>query len=289
MKRKLINSQLTTIKTFLKNKVECEMIAENSFQIKKIPKGSLIDIDNVNEYLLSNGSIAWFVDEELGLLALPYVSLAGKDINGKPTYIEVKGANGYNRKLYRKDFVIMYDNNKKISLKWIINQYAERLTLCDRTIDVNIGQQKTPRIWKTNPNQVESVKGLLNEIDGYENEVVGFEDLLTEGLECVLQPAPFISDKVRLEKNAIWNEYLRLIGVANLTVQKKERNIKDEVMASLGGTIVSRFNRYSPRLTAIEEIKEKFNIELELEYYDGIPTNYEKENDGGDLDVNDNV
>ena len=61
-----------------------------------------------------------------------------------------------------------------------------------------------------------------------------------------------------------------------------ERNIRDEVVASQGGTIAGRFNRYTPRAQAIKEIKEKFKIELTLKYYDGMPSSNEKE---GEEDV----
>ena len=43
-----------------------------------------------------------------------------------------------------------------------------------------------------------------------------------------------------------------------------------------GGTIASRFSRFEPRQRAIDEIKEKFGIKLEVSYYDGIPTSVEE-------------
>lgn len=138
------------------------------------------------------------------------------------------------------------------------------------------GQQKTPRVWKTTSNRQKSLQDTLNEVDGFCETVVGFEDVITDEMECILQPAPFVADKVRAEKDAIWNEFLRLVGVTNLTVQKKERNIKDEILASQGGTIAGKFNRYEPRKDAIEQIKEKFGIELELSYYDGEPSTNEQ-------------
>jgi len=70
----------------------------------------------------------------------------------------------------------------------------------------------------------------------------------------------------------MWNEFLRLIGIANMNFQKKERNIKDEVMASQGGTIASRFSRFEPREKAIKLINEKFGTDIKVRYYDGIPT-----------------
>lgn len=289
MKIKLINSQMTNFKTYLMYKQQCEMTAENVFQIKDLPKECVIDMSYVNSQLLSSGSIAWFVDEVMGLLALPYISCSGLDVYGRPVKIQVIGQNGYSKVLKRGEFVIMYDNSKHIPLKTHICQYAERLAQCMRTIDVNIDQQKTCRIWKTTPNKLKSVLDTINEIDGYSNKVIAFEDLIDEDLECILQPAPFVADKVRLEKESIWNEFLRLVGVANLTVQKKERNIRDEVLTSQGGTIASRFNRYTPREQAIKEINEKFNVNLKLEYYDGMPSSNEKKEGDENVDTNDDT
>ena len=99
----------------------------------------------------------------------------------------------------------------------------------------------------------------------------------------VLEPAPYVADKIDLHKEKEWNEFLRLIGVANMNFQKKERNIKDEVLASQGGTVASRYSRFEPRKKAVDEINKKFkNIlladgthaidqDIEVKYYDGLP------------------
>ena len=44
---------------------------------------------------------------------------------------------------------VPYDNNGRYPLWLDICQYAERIALDTRTIDINIAQQKTPRIFKT--------------------------------------------------------------------------------------------------------------------------------------------
>ena len=48
--------------------------------------------------------------------------------------------------------------------------------------------------------------------------------------------------------------------------------IKDEMSASQGGTIASRFSRFEPRKRAVELINKKFGTEIEVSYYDGEPT-----------------
>ena len=64
-----------------------------------------------------------------------------------------------------------------------------------------------------------------------------------------------------------------------LIFKKKERNIKDEVTLSQGGTIASRFSRFEPRKDAIEKINEKFGENIEVEYFDGLPTTLVEEDD----------
>lgn len=75
-----------------------------------------------------------------------------------------------------------------------------------------------------------------------------------------------------------------------MNFQKKERNIKDEVLASQGGTVASRFSRFEPRKKAVDEINQKFsrlilddgtpvlkNGEIEVEYYDGLPASQKQD------------
>ena len=256
MRKELRNAQLTNFETYLMYKDECEMTASNVFSIK--PKDEnlnlIIDIDNVNNTLLYDGAIAWFVDEVLGLLALPFSSTGKYDVNDYPTEIRVFSRNGtYRRTLHQGEFVIMYDNSKKISILKYIRQYAKRLANVTRTIDINVDQQKTPRVWKTTSEKQKTLEDLLYNVKENVENVMAFEDLDLNDFDCVVAPAPFVADKVRLEKEAIWNEFLRFIGVANLTVQKKERNIKDEILASQGGTIASRsktksYKRYKRKI-----------------------------------------
>lgn len=39
-----------------------------------------------------------------------------------------------------------------------------------------------------------------------------------------------------------------------------------------GGTIASRYNRFEPRKKAIEQINKKWGLNIEVEFYDGLPT-----------------
>lgn len=274
MKKQLIDSQLSNYQTYLMWLRQCLTLAENVFEFPEMPK--YIDIAFLNSCLLRKGAIAFFYEEELNtILALPFVNISNLDVYGRPRKIEVHGKNGYRRVLERDEFVIMYDNNGRYPLWLDILQYSERLALCSRTIDINLSQQKTPRVWKVKEETLQSFKDMMSNIDGFQEAIATYEEINLDDINCLLEPAPFVADKVQEQKEKIWNEFLRLIGISNLSVQKKERNIKDEIQAMQGGTIASRYARFEPRQRAIEEINKKFEKYLEkpieVRYYDGLP------------------
>lgn len=276
MRKQLINSQISNFKTYQMYLRQLLTLAENVFEFENMPP--FIDTAYLNKNLLRNGSIAFFKDEVMGLLALPYVNIGTLDVYGRPNKIKVMSQNTYTRTLSRDEYVIMYDNNGRYPLFLDITQYAERIALDTRTIDINILQQRTPRFWKTSSDKEKSIRDIINNVDGLENTVLTYEDINLDDIQLVLEPAPYVADKIDIQKEKIWNEFLRLIGIANMNFQKKERNIKDEVFASQGGTVASRYSRFEPRKKAIEEINFKFGTNLKVKYYDGIPTSEKEEN-----------
>ena len=277
MQKRLINSQLNNYQTYLMYRRQLLSLAENVFEFKNLP--SFIDLSYVNSQLVINGSIAFFKDEILGLLALPYANNGGLDVYGRPKSIHVYSNTGYQKNLKYGEFVIMYDNNGHYPLLADIIQYAERIAMNTRTSDINIAQQRTPRFWKTKTENLSSVQALVNNVDANAETVVSYDNIDLDDTTLVLEPAPFVADKIDQHQEKLWNEFLRLIGVSNLSYQKKERNIKDEINAMQGGTIASRFSRFEPRQRAINEINQKFNTNIEVSYYDGIPSTVEETED----------
>lgn len=274
MKRKLVNSQLSNFKTYLAYKMKMLTLAENVFQFKNM--NPFIDMAYVNSELVTKGSIAFFKDEVMGLLALPYTSIGSLDIYGRPNRIAVIPKNGsYNRILKRNEFVIMYDNDSHIPIYPNIIQSCERLALIKRTIDINIEQQRTPRVWKTTEENKKTLEDLVNQVDGLVNTVMTFDNIDLDDTECVLSPAPYVADKLNDAKKEEWSEFLELIGITNVSVQKRERVIREEIITSMGGTIASRYSRFTSRKNAIEKINKLFNENIEVEFYDGLPTTIE--------------
>lgn len=278
MKHKLINSQLSNWMTYQMYLRQFLTLAENVFVYENMP--DYIDTAYLNKTLVRQGEIAFFYDDVLEkVLALPYTSIGSLDVYNRPKRIQVYGRNGYTNTLKEGEFVIMYDNNGRYPIYIDILQYAERYANVTRTIDINIAQQKTPRVWKTSTEKEKTVRDIANEVDGNVEKIVTYDNINLDDIELILAPAPFVADKLQEQKDKIWSEFLRLIGISNLSFQKKERNISDEIQAMQGGTIASRYERFEPRKKAIEEINSKFGLEIKVEYYDGIPTDKKEENE----------
>ena len=282
MNKKLVNSQLTNALTYTKVRRKMVMLASNVFNFKNLETDAPnIDKDYINRKLVYNGDIAWFYDEELGLLALPFNVKGKPDVYGNPTSIEVIGSNGYHKSLSvtKGEAIIMYDNAGRYPLINDIIQDAERIALCKRVQDVNISMQKNSRIWKTDKSRERTVKDLLNRVDGNVENVVSYDNVDIDTLTSTLAEVKYIANDIDEHIRTLWEEFYAHIGISSVLVNKKERLIKDEMRASQGGTIASRFIRFNPREEALTKINKKWNTNIELEYYDGLPTTLEEVED----------
>ena len=194
MQKRLIDSQIGNFKTYEMYKRQFLTLAENVFEFKNLPK--FIDTAYMNKQLLRNGGIAFFKDENISdePLCLPYTNVGTLDVYGRPTKIQVISRNGYTRTLNKDEFVIMYDNNGRYPIWLDILQYAERMAQATRTVDINIAQQKTPRFWKTKTEKEKSVKDMINNVDGFENVVITYNDIDLDDTTLVLEPAPYVAD-----------------------------------------------------------------------------------------------
>ena len=266
-KIKSLNSQLNNLAALDTIKRQMMLIAENRIRYTGIP--STVDMSYVNKVLIERGAVAFFADEILGFLILPFNLIGKLDCYGNPTTIQCYSVNGYVSKILKKnEYAILWDNTSKISLLKDIYILAERMAIATRTMDINISQQKTPRFFKTSTENEQTVKKIINNVDTYENLVVTFDNIAIDDFSVVLSPAPYITDKLYDYYDRLWAEFLRLIGMNSITSTKKERLLTDEIRYSQGGALLTRESFLSTRERWIKEVAEKFNVIITYEYAD---------------------
>lgn len=270
---KTLFNQLTNQKTYIQIYNELESLGCNVLNSTLQPYQ---DKTFFNYKMFYRGSLAAFFDDKLEqVLLLPWDNIGRLDVYDRP--VEIMARSKYYRKVLKKgEFVILWDNLQHKPLMPKIVHCALRLTLIRRVIDVNIKQQKTPRIIQCPDNQKLTFVNMLNDIDSCDDIVRGYSNLNVDGLETILMPAPYVADKLETEYEKIYSEALRYLGIASVSYEKRERLIRDEVTMSQGGTIANRYNRFNSYKEGFERINDKFGKYLErpfeVEFYDGLPT-----------------
>ena len=217
--------------------------------------------------LFNNGSAVFFKDEVLGYLTLKVINNGSLNVYNVPTNRTAFAVSGYNKNLSDKDSVIIWNNRLREPSWPLVQYYAKRLWDYDRIIDVNIRAQKTPVLIQGTENQRLSLLNLYKEYDGNAPVILADKSLdIGNVIKAVKTDAPLVADKIYTLKTQLWNEAMTALGISNVSFQKKERLISDEVTRSMGGTIASRWSRLEARQSAADEINKMFGLNIEVKF-----------------------
>lgn len=242
-------------------------IAISVFEWKGLP--DTIDERFLELTLFNNGTAVWFIDDVLGDLALP-VALNGKwNVYNEPITRRAYSTNGYSRELDESDSVLIYNNRMRKPSRPMIRYFAGLLWDLDQTISVNARAQKTPVLIQANEKQRLTMLNLYKEYDGNSPVIFGDKNLSTDQIKAIQTGAPYVSDRIYDLKVKYWNEALTYLGVPNVSEQKKERLITDEVLRSQGGTLANRYSRLKARQDAAEKINRMFDLNITVNFREG--------------------
>ena len=118
-----------------------------------------------------------------------------------------------------------------------------------------------------NSTNLSSLKNLYKEYSGNAPVIFGDKTLdASRAMQALKTDAPYVSDKLYQLKTQIWNEALTYLGISNVSFQKKERMVQDEVIRSQGGTIASRYSRLQSRRDACDKINNMFGLNISCDF-----------------------
>lgn len=251
-------------------------IAISMYDWENLPDG--IDSRFLELTLFEDGQSVFFYDEVLeNYLALQTMIGGNLNVYRLPIKRTAFSVNGYRKDLTIKNSVIIYNNMIRTNSYSEIMYYAIRLWNLDRIIDVNANAQKTPILIQCDENQRLTLKNLYQQYDGNAPVIYGTKKIDMNKFDVLKTDAPYIADKIHELKVQIWNEALTYLGVPNVSYQKKERLVSDEVNRELGGTIASRESKLKARKQACEQINKMFNLEIKVGYSNELENLIEKE------------
>lgn len=218
--------------------------------------------------LFTDGKILFFKDDIIGHMVMQFSSGGELTIYRVPTIRNAYAVNGYNNTLYTNNSVIIWNNYLRENSVLMIENFAMQLWELDQIIRINANAQKTPVLVQGTENQRLTLMNLYKEYSGNSPVIFGDKNLDINGLKSISTLAPFVADKLYELKTNIWNEALTSLGIPNVSIQKKERLVTDEVNRTMGGVIASRYSRLKMREKACKEINKMFGLNVECHVVD---------------------
>ena len=251
-------------RTYLQYVNRLTELSISMFDWQNLP--NTIDARFLELALFNDGMAVFFKDEVMGYLGLQVMIGGALNVYTIPITRTAFAQNGYQMKLDQSNSVIIFNNMLHTNSILDVQEISKRLYEIQRTIDINVIQQKTPKIITCTENQRLVMKNLYAQYMGNEPFIFGDKNLDLSGIKTFDTTSPYVADKLYDLKTQYWNEALTYLGISNVNTVKKERMITDEVQRNLGGTIASRYSRLFMRQQACEQINKMFGLNISVDY-----------------------
>lgn len=150
----------------------------------------------------------------------------------------------------------------------VINIYAPRLAIIDRTLEINTRNARRNKVIKGSPNTQLSMVNFNRQLDeGVELlQVTGvMEDMqFIEALDLGVTPDAY--EKLGVHRTRVWNECMIMLGIDSANQEKKERMVAAEVSANDSQADAIRFKSLKARRDAAAQINKVFGLNIEVEF-----------------------
>ena len=240
-----------------------QMLALNRYKWENLPNG--IESRYIEQMLFDNGECAMFDHPDLGLCVLRSSSRENLNIYGEPTKLTVTGFNEH-RTVMMDECVRIMNNDLALPTLPDIVYYARRMAEIDDIIMQNLRQQRVPYLFATNENNQYSIKSLYDRIYQGEPAIFIDRDMLKgepENIMVLPTQAPYLVDKLQIQKQEMERELLTFLGINN-TLEKKERLLVDETNSNNQFIKMASDIGFKQRQLACEQINEMFGLNVSV-------------------------
>lgn len=250
------------------------------FEWYNLPEG--VDERQMEYWLMRDGFCVFFYDEDLmsgknalnapeGYAALQALISGEWDMYCYPTERRAYSVNGLNIPLDETNSVIIFNNYLRVPMFPTLSLYAQRLAEIDRSIDVNVQGQKTPKIIRCTDAQRLTFENITMGIQGNQYYILTDKNSVNlDDIDVLDLTTPYVGNELQVLKHQYWNEALTYLGVENVNTEKKERLVSDEVLSNMGDVEAQRFVRLNARKLACKQINNLFGLELDCNFRSGL-------------------
>ncbi len=242
-------------------------ICVTSFKWENLPDE--IDERYLELALFREGQALFFKDSDADIFIVAKCAAGGRlNIYNVPTTRTPISSAVVFPTMSESNSVLIYNNIMRTPSSMICQLFARRLANIDRTIDVNVNAQKTPVLVTADDNERLSMENMYMQYEGNAPFIFPTKSLNPANMKVFSTEAPYHGGELTDLKQNIWNEFLTHVGIPNVSYQKRERLISDEVNRAQGGVIASRNSRLTTRQRAANEINKMFGLNISVSFRD---------------------
>jgi len=218
----------------------------------------------LEQTLYEMGQALFFKDPTLGFLATKCTVSGKLNIYGDAIRYNAYGYT-YSQMYDADKSVLVRNNYDREPTLLSIELFARRLAEVERTLDVNIQNQKTPYIIVCDDKQRLTFLNLYKQIRANEPVIYGNKSLNPDDIKTLNTLTPFLADKLMIYKHDIWNEAMSYLGLDNANTDKKERLITDEVSSNNELIRMSAQTMLLTRQEACRQINNMYGLNVSVE------------------------
>lgn len=249
--------------TFTDYFLRLKLLAKSVFKWEGLPNG--MDEKWIESFLFDRGKCVFYKDPLRGLMVAECAPNGDLNNYQEPTKVTPTGIDvNYANLTPGVDCVLILNNDLMLPTSFTLKLFAYRLAEISRTIDVNVGAQKTPVLVHTTNKQMLSLKNIYTQFSGNEPVIFGDKSFDPETMRVLKTDAPVVFPELQQQKIALWNECLTFLGINNANTEKRERLITDEVEANNDHIDLSAMCFLKARERACDEINRIFGTKISV-------------------------
>lgn len=221
----------------------------------------------IDRYLWYSQAVAVFNDKYAGVQVLPAFFRGDINIAFLPDkWFVIAGEESAEIELNHENSVLIFNDRTHIPPLLYVYRYVKKIVDLEKTIDMNVLQQRTPYIFDIPEEQKKSAELFLKGIKAYSQAIftrkngkdkkfasVGIDDVKVLNTNVEFKALNY-EELIRTYNSKI----LQYLGINSTPIEKSERLVTSEAEASKYQVYIQNNSRYQARKKALDRINKKF-------------------------------